>query len=632
MNRDQYPEDKQEVMLKVVIRRGHDDNDDHHNMEQKKRGTTNADDGIVPHSNAMGDEPSTAFNTPNGSSNTTDQPEAASGGSDLSALEAQKETPTRDANDADEVHSAFGKHEKRFIVVMVTLASFFSPLSGQIYYPVMPTLVESYHLTTALVNLTITTYMILQGLAPSFMGTFADTGGRRPAYILAFTIYTAANIGLALQDSFAALLVLRCIQSAGSSGTVSFGYGVIADIATPAERGQYIGPMAAGIMVAPAMGPVVGGLLARFLGWRSVFWFLVIISGGYLILFMVAMPETARKIVGNGSVAPREWWRMSLLQYWMARRRRRNLKSDYNEQTGREGRRSASPARPRRTTKLSFPNPLTSVAVLLEKDALIIISFVGLVMFSNIALLTSTPNLFGKLYGFNDLQIGLCFIPLGASACIGAVLNGKVIDYNYRRTARKLGVPVDRKKGDDLRAYPIEHTRLQTVFPVMAVGVATFIPYGWVLQQRAPLAAPLALQFIIGFCFIASLNTLNTLLVDLFPDRPATAAAACNLVRCWLGAVGAAVIDHMLRGMGWGWCFAFLGLLMALAMGLLWVESLWGMQWREKRVARMEHREKEKMEKARTAGDVRANGKSPDDGCVSVVHAGTDRRAAEDRT
>lgn len=343
--------------------------------------------------------------------NSEDGPvEATPAGTDPSALEAQKET-TITATDS-EAHSAFSKHEKQFIVAMVTMASFFSPLSGQIYYPVMPTLVKSYHLTTALINLTITTYMILQGLAPSFLGTFADAGGRRPAYILAFAIYTIANIGLALQSSFAALMVLRCIQSAGSSGTVAFGYGVVADIATPAERGKYIGPMAAGVMVAPALGPVIGGLLSRYLGWRSVFWFLVIISGGYLLGFIIAMPETARKIVGNGSVPPEEWWRMSVLQYWTASRRRRQIKCeeeekpvDDNRHAGQDEHRST-----RQSTRLKFPNPLTSFAILLEKDALIIISYVGLVMFSNIALLTSTPNLFGGLYGFNDLQIGLCFM------------------------------------------------------------------------------------------------------------------------------------------------------------------------------------------------------------------------------
>ncbi|KAJ9374576.1 hypothetical protein DTO282E5_659 [Paecilomyces variotii] len=518
----------------------------------------------------------------------------AEGTDPLEDHDPEAQPPTR--RDSRPAHSAFSKYEKLFIVVMVTMASFFSPLSGQIYYPVMPTLVKNYHLTTSLVNLTITTYMILQGLAPSFMGTFADSGGRRPAYILAFTIYTGANIGLALQNSYAALMVLRCLQSAGSSGTVAFGYGVISDIATTAERGTYIGPMAAGVMVAPALGPVIGGLLAKFLGWRSVFWFLVIISGGFLVAYIILVPETSRKIVGDGSVPPREWWQMSLLQYIQAKRKEKKLSPAQREEL-KKTREALDREGQQRRGKIGIPNPLLSFKILLEKDALIIILYIGIIMFSNIALLTSTANLFPELYGFNTLQVGLCYIPLGVAACIGASINGKLIDYTYRRDARKLGFSIDRKRGDDILHFPIEKSRLRTVFPLLAIGIAAYLPYGWVLQQRAPLVAPLILQFINGFCFLSAMNTLTTLLVDLFPDRAATAAAAINLVRCWLGAVAAAVIDYMLSGMGWGWCYVFLGLVQLVALGGLLVEQKYGMGWRQKRFEKLALKKKEKEEK-----------------------------------
>lgn len=228
-----------------------------------------------------------------------------------------------------------------------------------------------------------------------------------------------------------------------------------------------------------------------------------------------------------------------------------------------------------RGKKFSFPNPLRAFAILLERDALVILWYVGVVMFCNIAMLTTIPNLFGGLYGYNNFQIGLCVMysslssvpiltsnpqsPLGVSSCIAAVVNGKLVDWNYARAARLLGFPVDTQKTTDSRRFPTEKTRLQTVSPGMVLGIAAFLPYGWVLQQRVPLAAPLVLQFIVSLCVIASLNTRNTLLIDLFPDRPATAAAACNLVRCWLGARGAAAVDHMLDAMGWRWCFGFLG-------------------------------------------------------------------------
>lgn len=214
------------------------------------------------------------------------------------------------------------------------------------------------------------------------------------------------------------------------------------------------------------------------------------------------------------------------------------------------------------------------------------------------------------------------------SSCLGAVLYGKVIDYSYKRTAQKLGLPVDRKKGDNLRSFPIERTRLRVVFPVMAIGIAAFIPYGWVLQQRVHLAAPLVLQFIIGFCFIASLNGLNTLLVDLFPDRPATAAAACNFVRCCLGAIGAAVVSRMLSGMGLGWSFTFLGLAMAAGMGLLWIEMVRGMGWREKRSSRIERKnaEREVRDLAEIQADRKAHESEQKDINVreSVANVGAD--------
>ena len=69
---------------------------------------------------------------------------------------------------------------------------------------------------------------------------FSDGAGRRPAYIFCFVVYIGANIGLALQRDYAALMVLRCLQSAGSSGTVALVNGVVADLVTSSERGMYI--------------------------------------------------------------------------------------------------------------------------------------------------------------------------------------------------------------------------------------------------------------------------------------------------------------------------------------------------------------------------------------------------------
>ena len=107
------------------------------------------------------------------------------------------------------IHSAFSPAKKRFLIAMAACAGFFSPLSASIYFPALNPLSADLHVSSGLINLSLTTYMIFQGLAPTFMGDLADTAGRRPAYIIGFTVYIAACIGLALQKNYAALLVLR---------------------------------------------------------------------------------------------------------------------------------------------------------------------------------------------------------------------------------------------------------------------------------------------------------------------------------------------------------------------------------------------------------------------------------------
>lgn len=300
------------------------------------------------------------------------------------------------------VHSVFSKHAKRFIVFMTALAAMVSPMSSQIYVPALYVLSEYYRVTITHINLTVTTYMIVQGLAPSFMGTFADVGGRRPAYILCFSIYVLANLGLALQDNYAALLVLRAMQSAGSSATVSIGYGVMSDIATPGERGRYMGFMGAGQRSSLSLGPLLGGLLYKGSGWRSIFWFLVIFGGGYLAVYIMSVPETSRKLVGNGSIPLPSWWKMSGFQCFTANRGKK--KASIEE--------CAEDQKPRGNQKLSLSmfNPLTSLTIFKDKAATINILHLSLTYSSTIVIQTSTANLFGQLYGLDTMRIGLCYM------------------------------------------------------------------------------------------------------------------------------------------------------------------------------------------------------------------------------
>ena len=78
------------------------------------------------------------------------------------------------------------------------------------------------------------------------------------------------------------------------------------------------------------------------------------------------------------------------------------------------------------------------------------------------------------------------------------------------------------------------------------------------------------------------------MLVDLYPESPATATAANNLVRCLLGAGGTGIIVQMIQSMGRGWSFTFIAAVLIVASPMLWVETRWGPKWREGRRLRIE--------------------------------------------
>lgn len=84
-----------------------------------------------------------------------------------------------------------------------------------------------------------------------------------------FFIYVLANIdvGITLQNSYPALLVLRKLQSAGGSATIRIGYGVVGNVTESSERGWYMVVLGCGQNVTPSLEPVLGGSLAQKAGW-----------------------------------------------------------------------------------------------------------------------------------------------------------------------------------------------------------------------------------------------------------------------------------------------------------------------------------------------------------------------------
>lgn len=137
-------------------------------------------------------------------------------GSELDSGETNADQATTDPS--NNVYTAFSTAEKRGIIFLIAVAGFFSPFTAFIYFPALESIAADLTVSIQQINITITMYLVIQGIIPSIFGNLADVIGRRPIYLLAFSIYLCASLGLAFQRSYALLLVLRMLQSAGSSG------------------------------------------------------------------------------------------------------------------------------------------------------------------------------------------------------------------------------------------------------------------------------------------------------------------------------------------------------------------------------------------------------------------------------
>ncbi|XDG06658.1 hypothetical protein ABKA04_006273 [Annulohypoxylon sp. FPYF3050] len=486
-------------------------------------------------------------------------------------------------------YTTFTEWEKRGIVIGAAIGAFFSPLTAQIYLPALNVLAAEFDVTVSQINLTVTTYMIFQGLTPMFVGSLADTAGRRPAYFICFVIYICANIGCALAPTYPALLVLRMLQSAGSSTTVALCQAVVADIITSAERGHYVGYTSLPILLAPAVGPIIGGILAQFVGWRWIFWLLAILAGFVLAVHAFFLPETCREIVGDGSIRPHPLYRTGWQLCKDALRRRRERRN--NQSSGASLTHATSRTSTRRSLRLKKFNVWQSVIILAEKEMFVLLSYGSIIFTGFYCIATVLPTQLGENYGYDEIKIGLMYLPMVGGSLGAAFINGKLMNWNYRRHCKLQGIPFQRTKQQDLDEFPIERARLEIAIPMLIFTVLTTFGWGWAFEYRAHIAVPCVLLFIAGWAVVGFANAINVLLVDVNPGKAGAATASNNLTRCLVGAAATAVIGPMINGVGIGWAFSILGFIYILFSPMIFVVMKYGVQWRKEKRDRQRKKE-----------------------------------------
>ncbi|KAI1282172.1 major facilitator superfamily domain-containing protein [Xylaria sp. FL0933] len=472
-----------------------------------------------------------------------------------------------------EPYSIFDKRQKWLIILIASTAATFSGFASNIYFPALSTIARDLNVSLELINLTVTSYLILQGIAPSFWGPLSDVKGRRITYCFTFLVFLGACVGLAESRNYATVIVLRSLQSAGSASTIAIGAAVIGDITTREERGGFMGIFQAGLLAPVAIGPVIGGALT-LLGWRAIFWFLTIYSGVFLILLIIFLPETLRSVVSNGSVRP-----SSLTARFPLTIYQRTTKVKFSPQ----------PAPVAKTARIDLIGPFR---ILFSKQAAPIIVFLGIYYAVWQMTITAMSTLFKSNYGLSETQIGLTYIANGAGSIIGTLITGKILDADFRRVKAKHESQTS-QEDVDYATFPIEKARLRLVPIFAGLQCASVLVFGWTIQysHRVHIAVPIITTFFTGWALVSTQSVIMTYLVDVFPEQKAAASASMNLARCLLAAGGTSIVMPLIGAVGVGLTFTIT--VAALLVALIGIAIQWhfGKKWR------MEADEKKKKKK-----------------------------------
>ena len=175
---------------------------------------------------------------------------------------------------------------------MLAALAALGPFSIDAYLPSMPQIGRVFGASPMLVQQTLTAYMAPFALLSLWHGAFSDALGRRRVTLWALALFLAASVGCALAWSIESLLFFRVMQGMTAGAGMVVGRAIVRDVLDGAEAQRLMSQITLVFAVAPAVAPVIGGWLHVWFGWRAVFAFVVVFSGGVWVVCWRSLPET----------------------------------------------------------------------------------------------------------------------------------------------------------------------------------------------------------------------------------------------------------------------------------------------------------------------------------------------------
>ena len=180
----------------------------------------------------------------------------------------------------------------RLFPVFLILYEFCTNMSNDMYLPALPSIATEFLVPMNWIQLTITAWLAGNTAVQLIVGPLADRYGRRCILFSGGILFLLATLGCAMAPSLAFLIVFRFLQGIGVCTMMISGYASIHDLYDDQKAIHILVWMGSIAIIAPAVGPVFGGLLLLAAGWRVIFLSLLVLGVISLLALWLCMPES----------------------------------------------------------------------------------------------------------------------------------------------------------------------------------------------------------------------------------------------------------------------------------------------------------------------------------------------------
>ena len=185
------------------------------------------------------------------------------------------------------------------ISAVVIIGSIMSILDTTIVNVALDTLGRELHTTIANIQWVVTGYMLALAAVIPVTGWAARRFGAKPVYITSLVLFVAGSALCGLATSTTELIVFRVLQGIGGGMILPVGQLMMAEAAGPKRMGRVMSIVAVPAMLAPILGPTIGGLILDNTSWRWIFYVNLPIGVIAVVAAVRVLPTVARQRTEN---------------------------------------------------------------------------------------------------------------------------------------------------------------------------------------------------------------------------------------------------------------------------------------------------------------------------------------------